>query len=155
MGNPLMVSHIKEAWRNGKAASILFLDVEGAFPNAVSDRLIHNLRRRRIPEVHINFVKQILSGRRTRLTFDDYVSEPLQILNGIGQGDPLSMILYILYNADLLEIVIDEKTGHSLGYVDDIALIATGKDLDESTKKTEKDDGKGRRRIRVEQRPQL
>jgi hypothetical protein len=65
------------------------------------------------------------------------------------------MILYILYNADLLEIVIDEKTEHSLGYVDDIALIATGKDLDESTKKTEKDDGKGRRRIRVEQRPQL
>jgi hypothetical protein len=39
-----MVSHIKEAWRNGKVASILFLDV-GAFPNTVTDRLIHNLKR--------------------------------------------------------------------------------------------------------------
>ena len=95
---------IKEAWRKGKVASILFLDVEGAFPNAVTDRLIHNLKRRRMPKIYINFVKQLLGDRSTKLKFDDFTSEPIKIENGIGQGDPLSMLLYIIYNADLLEI---------------------------------------------------
>jgi hypothetical protein len=40
-----LVHKICEAWRNNKAVSVLFLDVEGAFPNAVTARLIHNLKR--------------------------------------------------------------------------------------------------------------
>jgi len=38
-----LVDKVKAAWGRKKAASILFLDVEGAFPNAVTKRLIHNL----------------------------------------------------------------------------------------------------------------
>jgi endonuclease/exonuclease/phosphatase family metal-dependent hydrolase len=37
-----LVHKIKTAWRNDQVASVLYLDVEGAFPNAVTDRLIHN-----------------------------------------------------------------------------------------------------------------
>jgi hypothetical protein len=70
--------------------------MEGAFPNAVTDRLLHNLRKRRIPRVYVDFIKQLLSNRRTRIKFDDFVSEAIQIINGIGQGDPLSMLLYII-----------------------------------------------------------
>ena len=44
------------------------------------------------------------------------------------------MILYILYNADLLEITGNDKKD-ALGYVDDIALVAVDNDLDETTKK--------------------
>jgi ribonuclease HI/exonuclease III len=131
-----LVHRVKEAWRNNKVASVLFLDVEGAFPNAVTERLLHNLRRRRIPAVYITFIEQLLTGRRTRLKFDDFISESLNILNGIGQGDPLSMILYILYNADLLEIIVGNGED-SAGFVDDIALIAVGDSFEESTGKLE------------------
>jgi hypothetical protein len=130
-----LLQRVKEAWRKDMVASVLFLDVEGAFPNAVTDRLIHNLRRRRIPTVYINFIQQLLSNRRTKLKFDDYTSEAINILNGIGQGDPLSMLLYILYNADLLQITGDENKEDSLGFVDDIALIAIGKDFNETTRR--------------------
>lgn len=34
---------VRHAWRQGKVVSALFLDIEGAFPNAVTDRLIHNM----------------------------------------------------------------------------------------------------------------
>jgi hypothetical protein len=51
---------IRSAWRMGKVAAVLFLDVEGAFPNAVTDRLIHNLQRRRIPEIYVRFVQMLL-----------------------------------------------------------------------------------------------
>ena len=127
-----LVQRVKETWRKGKVASVLFLDVEGAFPNAVTARLLHNLKRRRIPSVYIKVIEQLLTGRRTRLKFDDFVSESLDILNGIGQGDPLSMILYILYNADLLEIIGDKDSEDLLGFVDDIALVSFGDSFEET-----------------------
>jgi hypothetical protein len=93
-----LVDKICTAWRENRVASVLFLDVEGAFPNAVTTRLIHNLKKRRIPTAIVRYVKLLLMDRKTRLKFDDYVSETINITNGIGQGDPLSMLLYILYN---------------------------------------------------------
>ena len=44
-----------------------------------------------------------MRGQKTRLKFDNFISEYIEITNGIGQGDPISMLIYILYNADLLE----------------------------------------------------
>lgn len=40
-----LVGKIKSAWGKKRVALVLFLDVEGAFPNAVTDRLIHNLKK--------------------------------------------------------------------------------------------------------------
>ena len=128
-----LVHKICATWRSNKVISILFLDVEGAFPNAVTKRLIHNLKKRRIPTAIVQFVEKLLTGRTTRLKFDDYISEVIDIANGIGQGDPLSMLLYILYNADLLDIPDSPTEEDVLGYVDDIALLATGNDFKETT----------------------
>jgi hypothetical protein len=99
-----VVNKIKGAWRRKKVAAMLFLDIEGAFPNAVTDRLLHNMRKNKVPEEYMLFVEWMLSGRRTRLKFDDFLSDWVPIDNGIGQGDPLSMILYLYYNADLIEV---------------------------------------------------
>ena len=43
------------------------------------------------------------------------------------------MLLYILYNADLLDIPDNQETEDAIGYVDDIALIAIGDNLEETT----------------------
>ena len=40
-----LVGKIKAVWGKKKVASVFFLDVEGAFPNVVTDRLIHNLKK--------------------------------------------------------------------------------------------------------------
>ena len=96
-----LVGKVKAAWGRRKVTSILFLNVKGAFPNAVTDRLIHNLRKRRIPTAYVKFVEWLLDGRKTRMKFDDFILELIEIVNGIGQGDPILMLLYIIYNADL------------------------------------------------------
>ena len=130
-----LVHKVKQAWVGNQVASILFLDVEGAFPNAVTAKLLSNLKKRRIPEVYIKFITQLLTNRRTKIKFDDFTSESIEITNGIGQGDPLSMLLYIIYNADLLEITDNDQMESALGYVDDIALIAIGNDFEETTQR--------------------
>ena len=118
----LLTYKIKGAWRKGKVAAVLFLDIEGAFPNAVPSKLLHNLKKRKVPNKLINFTAGLLEGRITTLKFDDHISAPFPVDNGIGQGDPLSMALYQFYNADILDI---PKTSNesAIAYVDDALLL--------------------------------
>ena len=127
-----LTNKILHTWHTNKVASILFLDVEGAFPNTVTSRLLHNLKKRRTPCSIVNFVEQ-LNNRKTRLKFNNYTSEPIPIQNGIGQGDPLSMLLYIYYNTDILDTLVNQEKEDAIGYVDDIALIAIGDNFKETT----------------------
>ena len=39
----LLTHKIKTSWRAGEVTSVLFLDIEGAFPNAVPSKLVCNL----------------------------------------------------------------------------------------------------------------
>jgi len=128
----LLVHRIKDAWRRNKVVSVLFLDIEGAFPNAVTARLIHNMQKRRIPTAYTDFISNLLNGRTTRLRVDDTLSNPIPIDNGVGQGDPISMIIYLFYNADLLDIV-DPTNGFTLAFVDDALLAVEGSTFDDTT----------------------
>ena len=124
----LLVDTIKAVWRRRQVVSVLFLDIEGAFPNAVTPRLLHNLHKSWVPEVYVSFISNMLMGRHTQLRFDDHVSSWIGLDNSIGQGDPLSMLLYLYFNSDVLE-VLRGRNEMGLGYVNDMALIAVTKDF--------------------------
>jgi hypothetical protein len=53
----LLTKTVKDAWRKGLVASALFLDVKGAFPSIDIDRLIHNMRKRGIPEEYTSWMR--------------------------------------------------------------------------------------------------
>lgn len=126
-----MVHKIKNSWRKQQVTAVLFLDIEGAFPNAVTSRLLHSLRKRRLPEKLIKFAGLMLENRSTTLCFDNHISEALPLNNGIGQGDPLSMALYQFYNADILEIP-SRPQESAEAYVDDAILTASAKSFKEA-----------------------
>jgi hypothetical protein len=63
-----MIDKIYTAWKDNKVVSVLFLDIEGAFPNAVTTRLIHNLRQKRVPAMIVQFVKTLLTGQKIGLS---------------------------------------------------------------------------------------
>jgi len=65
----------------------------------------------------------MLHGRVTSLKFNGYTSAPIHIDNSIGQGDPLSMVLYQYYNADLLNIP-SNKDEDAMAFVDDSFMLA-------------------------------
>jgi len=137
----LLALRIKAVWRAGKVAAVLFLDIEGAFPNAVPERIVHNLRKRKIPRRYANFVGSMLQGRVTTLKSDGSTSAPIPIDNGIGQGDPLSMVLYQFYNADLLDIPSNEDED-AMAFVDDSFVLAVADTFEEAHKNSGRHDGK-------------
>lgn len=130
----LLTHTIKNAWRAGQVVSVLFLDIEGAFRNAATHRLLHNLRSKVIPREYVNFISSMLNERKTKLLFDDYTSDTRTLNHGIGQGCPLSMLLYLrlFYNADLVTVP-QNKSEASSAFVDDGTLLARGKNFIETT----------------------
>ena len=119
-----LVNRVKGAWRQHKVATVLFLDIKGAFPNAVTDHLLHNLQTRWLPEPYVCFIEWMLTNQHTRLRFDRFTSDWVNIDNGIVQGDPLSMLLYLFYNTDL--IMVPKKEEAMIAYVDDASYYAEG-----------------------------
>ncbi|KAJ8494781.1 hypothetical protein ONZ51_g2095 [Trametes cubensis] len=121
-----LTQFIKDSWRRGKVTTVLYLDITSAFPAVNHRRLLHNLRRRRVPEPIVRWIADFLRNRRTQLKFDDFTSDPLQADCGLPQGSPLSPILYLFYSSDLLEIFDPkDRSCLSLGYIDDTAVAVS------------------------------
>ena len=123
----MLTKTIKDAWRKGQVASCLFLDVKAAFPSVDINRLIHNMRKRGIPQEYMDWMKRRLANRKTTLLFDDYTTTAFTVDNGLDQGDPFSGICYLLHNSDITDIPIRKADEHALLFVDDAAIIVTGK----------------------------
>ena len=134
-----VVEKIYKAWNTGQGQvlSLLLLDVSGAFDNVSHKRLLHNLRKRRVDERIVRWIASFLSDRRTRIVIDGYESEEYSIETGVPQGSNLSPILYILYNADLIECCNSEDT-EATGYIDDGAVFACGNTTGDTCSKLER-----------------
>jgi ribonuclease HI/exonuclease III len=131
-----VIEKIYEAWNRGEVASLLLLDVSGAFDNISHKRLLHVLRKRRVDEQTVRWVASLLTDRYTRITMDGFESEEYRIQTGIPQGSPLSPILYVLYNSDLIDDCNTEVT--TTGYIDDAAILACGPTTIGTTAKLER-----------------
>jgi hypothetical protein len=135
----VMVKFIKDAWRAGEVVTALFLDVKGAFPSVDVARLLHEMRRRGFPVEVIDWVEEKLKGRATRICFDDFQSEPINIGAGLDQGCALSGILYTVYNAPVIEIPKKDgpKKEESTGFIDDVTMLGRGRTFTEASRRVE------------------
>jgi ribonuclease HI/exonuclease III len=125
----LLVKTVKDAWRKREVASLLCLDVKGAFPSAAVDVLLHEMRMCGVPSGHVEWFERRLQGRKTSLIFDDFKSETFNIEEGIDQGDAQSLIAWIIYNHQILKIFNKASKETGFLYVDDTAVLVTGKNF--------------------------
>ncbi len=104
-------------------ASLLMLDVEGAFDNVSHPRLIHNLRKRRIPQQTTKWIESFLSDRSTTIKMPEGESPTCDIATGIPQGSPISP--YLFYNADIADLC--SNKGHlAPTFIDDVSVLVRG-----------------------------
>ena len=125
----LITEKVHTIWgaKRHRVATLLSLDVSGAFDRVSHTRLIHNLRKRRIPEWVAIWVADFLSDRETEIRLGDYTLESSRVFVGIPQGSRISPILYLFYNADLLDVCENAALRTSVtGFVDDINILTHG-----------------------------
>lgn len=135
----VLVERIYQAWRKYKILTLISFDVKGAFNGVHSDVLIRRLKDRRAPEQAVRWIADFCKDRKAKVVVGKFESEEKTIdFPGIPQGSPLSPLLYIWYNADLVDRKIDTKGG-ALGFIDDFNAWVTGVDEDETTKRIQEE----------------
>ena len=129
-----LLEHVYGAWGKRKVASLLLLDVAGAYDKVSHKRLLHNLRKRSIDNRLVCWIASFLKDRSTMLKTNEFSTTSTAIDVGIPQGSPLSPILYLFYNSDLLESATNRPDLHvkATGFVDDVGLLTYGNSTDEN-----------------------
>lgn len=117
--------HIVWGCRQNNVATLLLLDMAGAFDHVSYRRLIYNLRIKGVPKRIISWVESFLIDRYTSLTLGTKTSSVEKVETGIPQGLLILPILFLFFNTLLIEAYTKSKLRlYIRGFVDDIHLLA-------------------------------
>ena len=120
-------------------ASLLSLDITGTFDNILYERLLYNLKVKGIPIRIVQWTASFLRDRAISITLGRRTSPMEPARTGIPQGLLVSPILFLFFNAPLIEgykrLGLLVQTG---GFVDDIHLLAYSKSTERNCQILEK-----------------
>ncbi|KJR80391.1 uncharacterized protein SPSK_05228 [Sporothrix schenckii 1099-18] len=123
----LLTDAVRHVWGLGDTASLLQLDIQGAFDNVHHGWLIYTLHTLYLPVWIINWVTSYLTGRTTELAFDGKTTPARHVTAGVPQGSPLSPILFILFTSSLYQALRRHHGIITIGFADDTNLLASGR----------------------------
>jgi hypothetical protein len=115
------------------------MDISGAFDNVFYNKLLHNLRKRKIPLIYINWVESFLKERKTTIKLFEGESQEFTTETGIPQGSPVSPILFLFFIADLLDLTNNATLRLSAaGFVDDVNVLTYSGSTEKNCKTLER-----------------
>ena len=107
-----------------KVVTLLSLNDEEVFNNVTHNKLLHDMKKKKILKLFLKFVKNFFKNRRTTITIDDYTTTKRSIDVSISQSFSLSSIFYLFYNANLLEICDNIKLRiNFIEFVNDVNIL--------------------------------
>ncbi len=101
----LITEKIYIVWSNTRRRVVLLLSLnkKNAFNNMTYDRLLHDMKQRRVFRLLFEFVKNFLKDQCIIITINDYMMMKCSVNINISQDSLLLLILYLFYNANLLK----------------------------------------------------
>lgn len=125
---------IFEAWRNRRVLSLVNFDVKGAYNGVAKEVLLERLKSRRMPQELVRWIDDFCANRRASIVANGMTSAVTDLQQaGLPQGSPLSPILFLFFNADLVQTVINCNQG-AIAFIDDYTAWVTGLSADDNTR---------------------
>ena len=100
----LIMKKIYTIWNEQKkrVTSFFSLNISDVFDNVSHFRLLHNMKKKRISNKLLKWMKNFLKDRSTIMIIEDYTITERTISVNISQDSSLSSVLYLFYSANLL-----------------------------------------------------
>ncbi len=122
----LIIKKIYIVWSDTrrKVISLLSLNEKSAFNNVTHSRLLHDMKKRKVFRLLLEFVKNFLKDQHIMITIDDYMMMKHSVNINILQDSLLLSILYLFYNADLLKVCDDIRLKTSFtNFINDVNIL--------------------------------
>ena len=108
-----LISLVEAVERDKGQAAILSLDLFKAYDRVNIKYLCKVMKIMNFPEKFVNWIVLLHKDAKTKLLLN-FISDPISVLASVRQGDPISMILFILYIEPLLLQLSRVIQGYSL-----------------------------------------
>jgi hypothetical protein len=105
----ILVAAIEDTWEKQKVTSALIMDIKGAFPTVNRACLLHKIRGVQLDQNLVMWVDCFMSDRLVEITIAGEVGEAIATNTGLLQGSLVSLILFLIYIADLVSLVETES----------------------------------------------
>ena len=132
-----LIHDIDRTLDSGKVATLVTMDIQGAFDSVLRKRLIFRLREQGWPIQLVKWVDSFMSSRSARVRFKETTTDDLPLHCGLPQGSPVSPILFLLYTQPIYRL--GEQQQQRFGYADDVAMLQIGDTIEETTGKATED----------------
>ncbi|EDN95206.1 hypothetical protein SS1G_11082 [Sclerotinia sclerotiorum 1980 UF-70] len=120
---------VEHALNLNGSASLLTLDIKGAFDAVLPGRLIRRLREQGWAPNLTKWLSSFVTRRTIQVRLDGTTGPKTNIECGLPQGSPISPILFMLYIAPIFKM---GKDTIKFGYADDVAILAASNSLDDN-----------------------
>ncbi len=120
----LLLKWVHAAWNEKETTALLLLDVFCAFDNTSQPHLLHNLCKKKIGGLILKWISSFLQDLTSTPKLVDFTSCQLSVNVGIPQGSSLSAILFLFYNADLIDACTNaQEKSIASGFIDHVAIL--------------------------------
>ncbi|CZR35886.1 uncharacterized protein FPRO_17006 [Fusarium proliferatum ET1] len=125
-----LIHDIEEAFARKKVATLVTMDIQGAFDTVMRKRLVLRLREQGWPDHLVRWAESFMKDRSARVRYQDTLTPFAPLQCGLPQGSPVSPILFLLYTEPIHRL--GNPQGR-FGYADDTAILSIGDTIDETT----------------------
>jgi hypothetical protein len=127
-----IIETINSIWINKKTTTMLFLNVIKTFNNVFHFKLLHNFKKRYIKNIYLIWIKNFYSKRYIIFKLIDHIIDRIYIVINVFQKSFMSLILYVFYNANLIDWCINSQVEIiETDFINDIKMLI----MNESIKK--------------------
>lgn len=126
----------KDAIDKGNVVVVVFLDLKRAFETVDRERMLMKLKKYGITGTELELFKNYMSDRKQKVKFKEAISGETEVSIGLPQGTALSVILFILYINDIVNVPVH---GSISLHADDTSIVVKDKDLNEAIRKMNED----------------